>query len=367
MKNGQPKIKNEIILMIFRLPPSVFRRQKTLMFDTFPTLAYNHEKFSKANLFGSMSEKKILSEELVGVEVSGALLKAVCLDKSGALLDSAKHYLSSETEIFAQLISLLNDLQTQFGKFKKVGVAVPGLLNRRTNRVALSTHLPEQTEIDLASEIKDKTGIEVVLENDANAAAYGEYILGAGRGSRDIFYVTLGRGVGGAFIFDGKLYRGASGFAGELGYVTVDSEGTRLEEVASAKNFLRRVKTRVSQDGTSSLAAIDEQEMTVKDVVRAATGGDDFSMMMLERTGNYIGTAIANVINLLNIEKIIIGGEIIEIENIVVDAVTERARARSFEPSFAAAQIVAGQLGSKAAAIGAALLSAEEFLSVEKF
>lgn len=306
-----------------------------------------------------MSENNLPSEKLVGVEVSGTSLKAVCLDKSGALLDSVKHYLNPESEISAQLVAFLNELQTQFGEFKKAGVAVPGLLNRRTSRVALSTHLPEQTEIDLAGEIKNKTGIEAVLENDANAAAFGEYILGAGRGSRDIFYVTLGRGVGGAFIFDGELYRGASGFAGEVGYITVDSKGTRLEEVASAENFLRRVRTRVSQDSTSSLAGIDEQKITVKDVVQAAINGDDFSKMMLERTGNYLGTAIANVINLLNIEKIIIGGEVMEIGDLIVDAVAKRAKSRSFEAGFAATQIVAGELGAKAAAIGAALLSQE--------
>lgn len=304
-----------------------------------------------------MNENNFPNEKLVGIEVSGVLLKAVCLDKNGAMLDSVKHHLSSDAEIFPQLVAFLGDLQKQFGAFKKIGLAVPGLLNRETNRIAISTHLPEQTEIDLASEIKKRTGIEVVLENDANAAAYGEYALGAGRGSRDIFYVTLGRGVGGAFILDGKLWRGASGFAGEIGYVTVDAEGTKLEEVASAKNFIRRVRTRVSQDSTSSLANIDETEITVRDVVRAADDGDDFSMMMLERTGNYIGTAIANVINLLNIEKIIIGGEVTEIENIVVDAVAARAKANSFEPSFAATQIVAGELGGKAAAIGAALLA----------
>lgn len=306
-----------------------------------------------------MSENNLPNEKLVGIELSGSWLKAVRLDVNGALVDSAKHYLDSEPKFFTQLLKFLDDLQTQFGEFKKIGLAVPGLLDRKTNRVAISTHLPEQTQIDLAKEIKNKTGIETVLENDANAAAFGEYILGAGRGSRDMFYVTLGKGVGGAFIFNGKLFRGAAGFAGEVGYITVDAKGTRLEEVASAENFMRRVKTRVSQDNTSSLANIDEKEITVKDVVDAAAGGDDFSMMMMERTGNYIGTAVANVINLLNVERIVIGGEIMNVENLVVDAIAEQAKLRSFEPSFSSSQIVAGELGSKAAAIGVALLAAK--------
>ena len=306
-----------------------------------------------------MNENNPPNEKLVGVEVSGTSLKAVCLDKNGALVDSAKYSLDPGAELFAQLISFLGELQKQFGKFTKIGLAVPGLLEQKTHRIAVSTHLPEQTKIDLVTEIKLKTGIEVVLENDANAAAFGEYVLGAGRGSRDMFYVTLGKGVGGAFVFDGQLYRGASGFAGEIGYVTADAEGTKLEEVASAENFIRRVKTRVSQDSTSSLASIDEKDMTVKDVIQAAADGDDFSIMMLERTGNYIGTAIANVINLLNVERIVIGGAITEVETVVVDAIAERAKERSFEPSFAATHIVAGELGTQAASIGAALLAAK--------
>lgn len=306
-----------------------------------------------------MNESILPNEKLIGVEVSGTSLKAVYLDKNGSVVDSAKHFLSAETDIFSQLIWFLGNLQKQFGEFKKIGVALPGLLNSETQQIAVSTHFPEHTQMDLVSEIKNKAGIETILENDANAAAYGEYRMGAGRGSRDIFYVTLAKGVGGAFIFDGKLWRGASGFAGEIGYVTVDTEGTKLEEVASAENFLRRVKTRVSQDSTSALASIKEQNITVKDVVQAAVKGDDFSVMMLERTGNYIGTAIANVINLLNIEKIIIGGAIMEVENLVVDAIAKRAKANSFEPSFTTTKIVAGELGEKAAAIGAALLAAE--------
>ena len=307
-----------------------------------------------------MSENNPPNEKLIGVEISGKSIKAVCLDEHGALVNSAKHYPDPEPQLFVRLLTFLDTLRKQFGDFKKFGLAVPGLLDRKTNRVAISTHIPEQANIDLVSEIKNRTGIEVFLENDANAAAYGEYVLGAGRGSRDMFYVTLGKGVGGAFIFDGQLYRGATGFAGEVGYLTIDEEeGTRLEEVASAENFIERVKTRVSQDSTSSLASIDEEEMTVKDVVKAAIDGDDFSMMMLERTGKHIGTAIANVINLLNIERIVIGGAIMGIENVVIDAVSAQAKERSFEPSFASTQISVGELGSQAAAIGVALLAAK--------
>jgi glucokinase len=305
-----------------------------------------------------MNEMNSPAAKLVGVEVSGLMLKAAWLDENGALLSSTKAALTPEREISAQLVDFINELKSgSAGELKKIGLAVPGLLNRSTNRIAISKHIPQHTDIDLADEIKNKTGLEATLENDANAAAYGEYVLGAGRGSRDVFYVTLGTGVGGAFIFDGKLWRGAGGFAGELGYLTINSDGMTLEEVASADSIIRRTRIRVQQDHTSSLARI--RELRISDIVEAANGGDAFSGMMLERTGSYIGTAIANVINLLNIEKIVIGGEVMETRDIVLAAINKSAKELSFKPSFETTRIVAGELGELASAIGAALLSAE--------
>lgn len=306
-----------------------------------------------------MSEVNQQAGKLVGVEVSAAIIKAVCLDGTGKVTNFHELLLNSKSVISTQLIDFVNDLKTQFGDFGKIGVAVPGLLNRITNRVTLSTNIPEQAEIDFADEIKANTGIDTILENDANAAAYGEYILGAGRGSRDMFYVTLGAGVGGAIIFGGKLWHGASGFAGEFGYITINSEGTRLEEVASAGNIVRRIKNRVHQDNTSSLRKINEEAITISDIVEAANNGDDFSQMMLERTGTYVGTGVASVINLLNIEKIVIGGEVMQAENLVLEAIIHHARELSFTPCFEATQILKGELDGLASAIGVALLSAE--------
>lgn len=306
-----------------------------------------------------MSEINQQAGKLIGVEVSTSMLKAVCLDGTGQITDLHESLLVRESTISAQLVDFVGNLKDKFGDFGKIGIAVPGLLNRTTKRVTFSANIPEQSEIDFSGEIKANTGIEVFLENDANAAAYGEYILGAGRGSRDMFYVTLGAGVGGAMIIDGKIWHGASGFAGEFGYITINSEGTRLEEVASANNIVRRIRNRVYQDNTSSLRKIDEAAITIADIVDAANKGDDFSQMMLERTGNYVGTGVASVINLLNIEKIVIGGEIMEAENLVLEAVTHRAQELSFEPCFEATQILKGELGGKASAVGVALLSAE--------
>jgi glucokinase len=137
----------------------------------------------------------------------------------------------------------------------------------------------------------------------------------------------------------------------------MNSDGMRLEDVASADNIIRRTKIRFHQDHTSSLNRIGEESITIADVVREANNGDDFAQLMLERTGMYVGMAIAGVINLLNIEKIVVGGEIMQAGHYVLDALTRRARELSFEPSFESVEIVEGKLGDKAAAAGVAMLA----------
>jgi glucokinase len=304
-----------------------------------------------------MSETEQYDQKLVGVDVSAFTLKAVFLNQAGKILSSESLLLNRQENTLAQLISFINHLKEREGNFQRIGIAVPGLVSHATNRIVFSTHIPEQAEIDFINLVRDETGLEVLVENDANAAAYGEFLCGAGRGSRNMFYVTLGAGVGGALIFNGEIWRGIAGFAGEFGYMTLNSEGMKLEEVASTQNIIRRIRNRFHQDHTSSLVRIGEERITIADVVREANNGDGFAQMMLERTGTYVGTGVASVINLLNIEKIVVGGEVMEAESFILPAVVERARELSFVPSFETTQFLAGELKDLATAVGAALLT----------
>jgi glucokinase len=305
-----------------------------------------------------MSETVNQTAKFVGVEVSKTTFIAVCIDASGNLKDSFNVPTESGRSTISQLANFINETKNRFNGFDKIGVAVPGLLHRQTKRVAFSTNIPEHENVDFASELENSTGLKVTIENDANAAAYGEFSLGAGRGSRDMFYVTLGAGIGGALIFGGEIWHGASGFAGEFGHITINSEAMRLEDVASAENIVRRTRNRFHQDHTSSLSRFGEEKITLADVMQAARNQDDFAGMMLQRTGTYIGAAIAGVINLLNIERIVIGGETMQAGELILESVIRRARELSFAPSFRGTKIVAGELGENAAAIGVALLSA---------
>jgi glucokinase len=304
-----------------------------------------------------MVDTLLRSSNYVGIEISLFALTVVVLGADDAI-EAVKTVPRSRIEGNIEgVVEIIRGLESENYQFDNIGIAVPGLVDKTTGRVAHSANLPGFSDVDLVNEVSSAAGIAVHLENDANAAAFGEYKLGAGRGSRNMFYVTLGDGVGGAFIIDGHVWRGAAGFAGEFGYVSINSAGMRLEEVASSANIIRRTRSRFHQDNTSSLNRLPEESITLNDIITAAQNEDDFAQMMLQRTGRYVGTAVASVINLLNIEKIVLGGEIMTAKHLVLDAVIERARDLSFAPAFESTSIVEGELGAHAAAAGAAILS----------
>ena len=300
----------------------------------------------------------------VGIEVALTDMRGVMISSRGEILDRREQ--SYEPE---KLISAITEMTRDFaqsGRIESVGVAIPGLVNRETDRVLISTGLPFTAQEHIHAELTQATGVRIELENDANSAAYGEYKAGAGRDARDIFYMRIGDAIGGAILLDGKLWTGASGCAGEIGHITINTEGAEclcgntgcLETIASGPNIVRRARERLNRDSTSSLSTLAmHEEFTAADVALAANEGDDFSAMMLERTGRSIGIAVASVINLLSIERIILGGAIMEAGEFILSPIINAARKRSFQPCFEATKIVAAELGVDGVAIGAALLA----------
>jgi glucokinase len=301
----------------------------------------------------------------IGIDLSGRKLRAVVVNQDASIGERLEQPLLAE-RLVEQVNEAVDSLRSGRSQITAAGIAVPGLVNRQTDRVVASRDLPASVREDLHSEFIRTTGLRIELENDANAAAYGEYIAGAGRGSRDIFYITIGEGIGGAIILAGKLWTGATGFAGEVGHITIDTEGIEcecgntgcLETVASSPNVVRRAKERLHRDSTSSLSRLGlNKNFTAADLVHEAKNGDDFSLMMLERTGRYIGTGVASIINLLNIETIVIGGEVMEAGKLILDPIIHEAKRRAFQPCFESTRIVTGTLGGDAASIGVAMLA----------
>ena len=190
-------------------------------------------------------------------------MRAALVTASGEVIERRESPIETD-KLVPKVAEIVRELRSSRPDIAAVGIGIPGLVNRQTDRVIASRDLPSTVREELHSEFMDATGLRVEIENDANAAAYGEYVVGAGRGSRDMFYVTIGDGIGGAIILDGKLWTGASGFAGEVGHITIDTEGIEcecgnmgcLETVASGPNIVRRANERLHRDGTSSLSRL---------------------------------------------------------------------------------------------------------------
>ncbi len=301
----------------------------------------------------------------IGIYITGTRVRAALIDDQGSIIEGKLGDIAPKT-IVPQLATIVDELRAKAGTVNAIGLAIPGLVNRQTDRVVAPRDIPSQLVEDLHGQLTRATGLRVEIENDANAAAYGEYRIGAGRGSRNLFYMMIGNGIGGAIIVDGKLWTGASGFAGEVGHITIDAEGYQcvcgntgcLETVASAPSIVRRARERLNRDSTSSLSRLAlNKSFTAEDVAHQANEGDDFALMMIERTGKYIGTGVASVINLLNIERIVLGGGVMDAGALILNPIIHEAKRRAFQPCFEATEIVAAKLGLDAAPLGAALLA----------
>lgn len=306
----------------------------------------------------------------IGIDLGGTTIKGALVSQRGDIL----HETRVETEqkqsdaLLKQILDLARALNSQAEeRAAAIGVGVPGLVNTRTNRIEVLPNLPEISDTDIPALLTSELGLPAAIDNDANLAAYAELHAGAAQGKRDVFVVTLGTGIGSGIIIDGKIYRGAKGFAGEFGHMTIDPEGIEcgcgnigcLETIASGPNIVRRMRERLFRDRTSSLSTLAlprDRELTAEDIGIAALKGDEMAQLMMERTGMFLGIALAAVVNLLNVEMIVLGGGVMEAGDLILKPTTSEVRRRAFPPSFRDCEIVKAELGPKAGVIGAALL-----------
>lgn len=312
----------------------------------------------------------------IGIDLGGSTLKGALISHAGEIIEETRFEAEQRRPdaLFGQVVEAalsLRDHQNAGGQVRGIGVGIPGLVNRKTKRIEVMPNLPAFSQIDITTELSRETGLPVILDNDANAAAYGELQVGAARDRQEVFFVTLGQGIGAGLIINGQIYRGATGFAGEFGHMTIDPEGIEcacgnigcLETIASGPNIVRRTRERLYRDRTSSLSRLAiprDREFTAEDIAHAAREGDEMAQVMMERTGMFLGIALAAVINLLNVEMVVMGGGVMEAGDLILKPTIKETRRRAFPPSFNSCEIVIARLGATAGMIGAALLARDQ-------
>lgn len=250
------------------------------------------------------------------------------------------------------------------GKVALVGVGAPGPLDIRTGVVIEMPNLGWKN-VPLRAMLEEEFGLVTHLDNDANAAAFGEYWVGAGRGARLLVCFTLGTGVGGGIVLDGAVLRGASGAAAEFGHMLIEPSGRKcscgksgcLEAYASATAIAARARERLEMRRDSTLrdlTARDPSLLTSKLVAEAAGKGDVLALEIIEETARYLAVGISNVMNVLNPDAVVVGGGVMGAGDLLLGPLRDFVRELTFDVQYRDARIVAAALGGEAGIVGAA-------------
>ena len=307
------------------------------------------------------------SDSLVfAVDLGGTHLRVALVDDSGRILKQLKQE-TPKGDSAECIVNALANAAAQWSDEEQRVVAtsimVPGAVDSNKAVVLQAPNLPSLVNFGLKAALEQRLGWPVFLENDANAAAVGEMWLGAARGCSDVMCVTLGTGVGGGVILDGKLWRGSHGSAGEIGHTTVDPfSGLKckcgntgcLELFASATAIVRMTRENISMFPETKLKS---DELTAKRVYEAGCDGDELALAVFKRFGMYLGIGLANIINLIDPEIIVISGGAANGWDLFAREMYRQVEERAFRTTAQQVKIARAECGDNAGLLGAARLA----------
>jgi len=302
------------------------------------------------------------------VDVGATKIAAAVVSPEGEILGRARYPTpnsrSTLLDTFARAISEVSEGFEVDG----VGLGVPGLILAQENKVIFSPNLHVIEGIPLKDELEPKVGLPVVVENDNNAAAWGEFRFGAGSGAEHLLFVGLGTGIGGGIVIHGQLLRGAQGAGGELGHVTVQATGPRcacgnrgcLEAFASGSAIGRRAREVAVEWPNSALGQLaralgaERKVLLGEDVTDLAQQGDKGALSVLKEAGRWLGIGLAGFVNIFNPEVVVVGGGVMEAGELLLKAARREVYLRACSPSRELVEVKEAALGPDSGVLGAA-------------
>jgi glucokinase len=300
------------------------------------------------------------AKEAIGIDVGGTFLKAARVGDDGQLRGHIEEPVSkgSADDLLRQMQLAVRGLEAA-GAARAVGVGLPGIVDASSGRLYNAPNVPVLNGLDIGQELGQRTGRPCFAENDANAAALAEAWMGAGRGAARLLFVTLGTGVGGALVFDGRIWGGKSGYAGEIGHLQADPRGLPcgcgswgcVETIAGGPGWERRARKALA--GRESLLN-DAHLLDPATIVGAARDGDPVALDIVDEAGAAVGLGVASALNLLNLDRVVIGGGVARAGEFLLGRIVEQARRRTFPHVFADTEFRLAELGSDAGVVGAA-------------
>ncbi|MBN1936411.1 MAG: ROK family protein [Anaerolineae bacterium] len=308
----------------------------------------------------------------LGIDLGGTKIGTGLVNRAGVV--RAEDYrptevLQGQEAVIERMIKAAREVIAHSGMLREqveaVGIGAPGPMNIPEGVLIEPPNLPGWRDVPIRKIIQDALGIPTYLENDANAAGIGEYLYGAGRGTRHMIYVTVSTGIGGGLILDGKIYHGTVGGAGEIGHTTILPHGPHcgcgnrgcLEAMASGTAIAREGQDLVDRGVPTLLAQIVRDRpyaVTAKDVVEAMNQGDGYARDIIEQAMNYLGIGMASLVNLFNPQMIVIGGGLTNIGDLLLEPVKRGIDLHAFPSAGQYIQIRLAELGDQVGIVGAA-------------
>jgi len=313
---------------------------------------------------------------IVGVDIGGTNIVVGTVREDGAAIHGVRSVPTRPEEgapaVIERIAGLveesISDTVREAGiardQVSGVGIGAPGPLDRARGIVLLTPNLG-WTLLPLRDLVGGAVGLPATLDNDANCAIYGEWWVGAAKGARYVVGLTIGTGIGGGIVVDGKLYHGTSDIAGEIGHTTIDSTGRRckcgnygcLEAYASGPAIAARAVEGIEAGADSTLPDLvggDLSRVTAQSVYDAAHGGDEYALEVVRETAKFLGAGVANLVNIFNPDVIVlVGGVTLAGDRLFVPLRAEVKR-RAFKPAVERCRIVPGALPGTAGVFGAA-------------
>jgi glucokinase len=299
---------------------------------------------------------RVGSRRFIGVDVGGTKILAGVVDEDGRVDARREHPtpLESQDSLLAGLDAAVEELLED--GIEALGFGVPSTIDQRAGRAVSSVNIP-LADVDLRTRMAERFGLPVAIENDANAAAVAEWKVGAGRGTRHMVMLTLGTGVGGGLILDGRLYRGSVGAAGELGHIVIQHDGPRCQGACTGHGHLEAVAS-----GHAASAAARELFGPSADahrLVRLANEGDASARDVLTEIGRRLGSGIGSLVNVFDPELVVLGGGFAAAGELLLAPARQVLTREALLPGRKLVRVVRAELGTAAGVVGAGLVAME--------
>lgn len=307
---------------------------------------------------------------IVGVDIGGTKVACVLADQEGHILARQCQPTRAQEgwqvvvrQLFEMTDQVMGDIPIQ--QVRGIGISCGGPLDSQKGVVYSPPNLPGWDAVPIKQVFEERFGLPTRLENDANATALAEHRFGAGRGTRNMVFMTWGTGIGGGLILDGRLYRGTNDLAGEIGHTTVLLDGPLcgcgkrgcLEALASGPAIARRAKELVQESSESLVWQITSpEEVTAQHVVDAAIEGDTFARFVLAEAGTYMGIGIANVAQVLNPQRVVLGTIAVKAGDLVLEPLRQALKVHAWDRVRQVLEVVPAQLGDRAQDLAAVCL-----------